>query len=127
MQAMASFDPARSSSGAVRGLFAMRRKAGALLGFDRPAAGLGTRVPTLHDRLPEDLRDAPSGPSSDRLPFTPLYLTEDEWALEIANRTVHGILHLGWVDDVGGIEGRAGRYRGQMAVLVKRNGLPGSV
>jgi len=54
------------------------------------------------------------------LPFNSLYLTEDEWAAEIANRTVHGVLHLGWVpDDIGG-------YRGQMAVLVKRNGLLGA-
>jgi hypothetical protein len=70
--------------------------------------------------LPEDLRDAPSGPDSDGFRFTPLYLTDDEWAVEIANQTVHGVLHLGWVPDV------AGGYRGQMAVLVKPNGLLGS-
>jgi hypothetical protein len=40
--------------------------------------------------------------------------------LEIANQTVHGVLHLGWVPD------DAGGYRGQMAVLVKRNGLLGA-
>ena len=42
-----------------------------------------------------------------------------EWAAEIANRTVHGITHIGWVPD--GTDG----YRGQMAVLVKPNGLLG--
>jgi hypothetical protein len=53
------------------------------------------------------------------LPFTPLYLLDDEWAAEIANRTMHGVMHLGWVPD------GAGGYRGQMAVLVKPNGLRG--
>ena len=40
---------------------------------------------------------------------------------EIANRTVHGVMHLGWVPD------GTGGYRGQMAVLVKPNGLLGTV
>jgi len=120
VQLMAAFDPSHSSSGAVRTLFAIRWKVGELLGWDDLDAGPGSRMPTLRDRLPADLRDAPSGPASDELPFTPLYLTDDEWALEIANRTVHGVLHLGWVpDDTGG-------YRGEMAVLVKRNGLLGT-
>lgn len=47
-------------------------------------------------------------------------MTEDEWAGEIANRTMHGVMHLGWVPD------EAGGYRGQMAVLVKPNGLLGN-
>ena len=116
---MASFDPSRSASGAIRALFAIRWKVGELLGWDEPDAGLEARVPTLRDRLPADLRDPPSGPESGELPFSPLYLAEDEWASEIANRTVHGVLHVGWVEDP------AGGYRGQMAVLVKPNGLLG--
>jgi hypothetical protein len=75
---MTSFDPSRSASAAVRTLFAIRWKAGALLGWDGPEGGLGSRVPTLRGRLPADLRDAPSGPAPDDLPFTPLYLTGDE-------------------------------------------------
>jgi hypothetical protein len=120
VRVMAAFDPARSSSSAVRALFAIRWKVGALLRLDRRQAGLGTRVPSLRDRLPADLRDGPSGPIADGSPFRPLYLTDDEWALEIANQTVHGVLHLGWVraDD--------GTHHGQMAVLVKRNGLLGA-
>jgi hypothetical protein len=78
-------------------------------------------VPTLRDRLPADLRKGPSGPDF-VLPFTPLYLREDELAAEVANRTMHGVLHLGWVPD----ESRAGGYRGQMAVVVKPNGRFGS-
>jgi predicted NAD/FAD-dependent oxidoreductase len=57
---------------------------------------------------------------SDALPFTSLYLLADGWAAEIANRTVHGVMHVGWVPD------DAGGYRGQMAVLVKPNGLFGT-
>jgi hypothetical protein len=78
-------------------------------------------VATLRDRFPADLRDAPPGPQVRGLPFTPLYLLPDEWAAETANRTMHGVLHLSWVPD------GAGGYRGQMAVLVKPNGLLGTV
>jgi hypothetical protein len=77
-------------------------------------------VPTLRDRLPADLRDAPSGPDFEALPFTSLYLIDDEWAAEIANRTMHGVLHIGWVAD------QAGGYRGQMAVYAKPNGRLGT-
>jgi hypothetical protein len=117
---LASGDPAQGASRLARALWAIRWKVGDLLGWDRPEAGLGSRVPTLRDRLPADLRDAPAGPDFDALPFTPLYLLDDEWAAEIANSTVHGVMHLGWVPD------RAGGYRGQMAVLVKPNGLLGT-
>jgi hypothetical protein len=120
VQLMTSFDPSESSSCAVRTLFAIRWKVGGLLGWDGPDAGLGSRVPTLRDRLPADLRETPSGPDSDELPFTSLYLIDDEWAAEIANRTVHGVLHIGWVPD------ETGGYRGQMGVYVKRNGLLGA-
>src|SRR5207244_7394440 len=65
-------------------------------------------------------RDAPSGPDSDALPFRSLYLLEDEWAAEIANQTMHGVLHLGWVPDP------TGGYHAQMAVLVKPNGMLGT-
>jgi Protein of unknown function (DUF2867) len=120
VQLAASLDPSQSSSGASRMLFAIRWEIGRLLGWDGPDAGLGSRVPTLRDRLPADLRDAPSGPVLDALPFTSLYLLKDEWAAEIANRTMHGVMHLGWVPD------QMGGYSGQMAVLVKPNGLLGT-
>lgn len=77
--------------------------------------------PTLRDRLPADLRDAPTGPRFENLSFTPVYLTDHEWAAELANQTVHAVLHLGWVPD------GAGEHRGQMAVLVKPNGLFGTI
>jgi hypothetical protein len=110
-----SLDPGKGSSRAVRALFAIRWKLGELFGWDDPDAGLGSRVPTLRDRLPENLRDTSPGPNP-ALPFTPLYQLADEFAAEIANRTVHGVVHLGWVPD------DAGGYRGQMSVYVKPNG-----
>jgi hypothetical protein len=116
-----SLNPVRSSSRTVRALFAVRLKVGELLNWDRPIAGSDSTGRTLRDRLPNDLRDGPSGPRSEALPFTPLYLTENEWAVEILSRTVDGVLHLGWVPD------GTGGYRGQMAVLVKPNGLLGTV
>jgi hypothetical protein len=115
-----SLDPSQGSSRAARVLWAIRWKIGALLGWDDPDSGLGTRVPTLRERLPTDLRDARSAPEFDALPFTSLYLTDDEWAAEIANRTMHGVMHIGRVpDDTGG-------FRAHMAVLVKPNGLLGN-
>ena len=120
VEGMTAGDPSQGSSRATRTLFALRWKLGELFGWDDPDAGLGSRVPTLRDRFPADLRDAPSGPEFDALPFSSLYLLDHEFAAEIANRTMHGVMHLGWVpDDSGG-------YRGQMAVLVKPNGLLGS-
>jgi hypothetical protein len=114
VQGIASGDPSRGFSRAARTLWTIRWKLGELLGWDGPDAGLGSRVPTLRDRLPVDLRAAASGPDLHR--FASLYRLDDEWAAEIANRTMHGVLHLGWVPD------QAGGYRGQMAVLVKPNG-----
>jgi len=117
---MAEFDPGRYSI-VVRGLFAMRFALGRLFGLDRPETGLGVRVDTLRDRLPADLAHTTTDFDIDTDPFTPLYVTNDEFAMEMANQTVHGVLHLGWVPD------GAGGYRGQMAILVKPNGLLGSM
>ncbi|MDO0930880.1 DUF2867 domain-containing protein [Streptomyces sp. DG2A-72] len=104
-----------------RVLFAVRWKLGALFGWDKATAGIGTRLPSLRDRLPEDLREGPQGPDLGSSPFTSLYQRDDEWAAEMGNKTVHGVLHIGWVPDgVGG-------HRGQMAVLVKPNGLLGTL
>jgi hypothetical protein len=120
VQLVASSDPSENSALAVRALFAIRWKLGGLFGWDGPAAGVGSRVPTLQDRLPADLREGPSGPKFDSLPFTSLYLTEDEWAAEAANSTMHGVMHFGRVPD------ETGGFRAQMAVLVKPNGLLGN-
>ena len=120
VQLMASGDLSRGSSRAARTLWAIRLKVGELLGWDSPDAGQSSERPTLRERLPADLRDTSSAQDFDALPFTSLYLLDDEWAAEIVNRTVHGVMHIGWVRD------QTGGYRGQMAVLVKPNGLLGT-
>ncbi|MEW2356392.1 DUF2867 domain-containing protein [Spirillospora sp. NPDC029432] len=99
----------------VRFLFAVRWKLGALLGWDKDRAGLGTRVRPLRDRTPPDLR-ATVEDTSDGSPFTPVYELHDEAARELANRTVHTIMHLGWVPSANG------DHELRMAVLVKPNG-----
>jgi uncharacterized protein DUF2867 len=121
VQQVAGSDPAQRAPFAVRTLFAIRSKLGELFGLDNPDGGIGSRMPTLRDRLPADLRDGPSGPAFEALPFTSLYLTDDEWAAEAANRTMHGVIHLGRVPDT------SGGVRVRLAVLVKPNGLLGEV
>jgi hypothetical protein len=112
-------DPSRGSSRVSRTLWTARSAIGELLSWDSPGAGLGSRVTALRERLPADLRSTP-GPDFAALPFTSLYLLGDEFAAEIANHTVHGVMHLGWVPD------GKGAYRGQLAVLVKPNGWLGA-
>ena len=120
VQMITRLDPSRSSSRAARVLWTTRWKIGELLAWDGPEAGLGARLPPLRDRLPDDLRETPA-PGFEALPFTSLYMTKDEFAAEIANKTVHGVIHVGRVADDG--DG----FHAQMAVLVKPNGLLGDV
>ncbi|MGS2810045.1 DUF2867 domain-containing protein [Nocardia sp. MW-W600-9] len=110
---------ASESSGVTGVLFEIRWKLGAILGWDRESAGTGRRVASLRDRLPADLRETPR-PDDAGSPFTSLYALDDEYAAEIANDTMHGVMHLGWVPDDDGPG-----YHLQMAVLVKPNGVFG--
>jgi hypothetical protein len=113
-------DPSKDSSPPVRALFAVRSELGRLFGWDDPASGVGERVSSLEVRVPAELLAEPA-PRFAVLPFRPLYMTGDEFAAEAANKTMHGVLHLGWVrEDTGG-------YLGQMSVYVKPNGLIGSL
>ena len=77
----------------------------------------GTNETSLTDRLPDDLRGTAADLDLGSTPFVPLYRTEDEYAAELSNRTVHAVMHLAWVDQ------GEGRYQGQMAVYVKPRGL----
>ncbi|RAV11639.1 DUF2867 domain-containing protein [Mycolicibacterium sp. GF69] len=113
-----TFDPSHTSL-VVRALFATRWSIGRLFGLDTPEAGLGGRVHALRDRLPADLRSSTTCFVNSHGQFEPLYIADDEFAMEIANQTVHGVLHVGWVADA------TGTHRGQMAVLVRPNGLMG--
>lgn len=104
-----------------RVLFTIRWKIGDLLGWDREEAGVGTRVNSLRERLPEDLLNGPRGPDASTVPLQTVYQTETEWVAEICNRTVHALMHIGWVSD------EANGYHAQMAVLVKPNGRVGRI
>jgi hypothetical protein len=112
---MSSFDPAACSP-VVRALFAVRWRLGDWLGLDRSDRGLDARVPSLRADLPADLRGDVEVALPADSPFRLLYVTNREAAFEIANATVHGVLHLGWKPD------GSGGHRGQLAVLVKPNG-----
>jgi hypothetical protein len=111
----------------VRALFTLRWKLGKLFGWDEPGSGVGERVPSLRERLPTDLLQAPRGPDLRAVPgreeadgppiFSSVYQTHDEWLAEFANKTVHSLMHIGWVPDDSG-----SGYHAQMAVLVKPNG-----
>jgi Protein of unknown function (DUF2867) len=111
----------------IRALFALRWKVGKLFGWDGSDSGIGERVHSLRERLPADLLEAPRGPDLRAVPgraelegapvFSSVYLTHDEWVAEIANKTVHSLMHIGWVRD-----DSHGGYHAQMAVLVKPNG-----
>jgi len=116
VQMVSSFGEARQRLSLVGLLFAVREALGRAFGWD-DAADDPAR-PTLRDRLPADLRHSPSTVTP-AMGFTPLYQVDDEWAAELINKTVHGVIHLGWVPD------QSGGYRGQMAILVKPNGLLG--
>ncbi|MEV4800341.1 DUF2867 domain-containing protein [Nonomuraea sp. NPDC049421] len=100
----------------ARFLFALRWRLGALFGWDRVSSGFGRRVTSIRDRLPDDLRAAPRGLESPSLPLRPVYGLERESARELANGTVHAVMHLGWVP------GANGDHELRMAVLVKPNG-----
>lgn len=103
----------------VRVLSAVRFKLGGLLGLDRESAGFGGSAEPVRQALPADLRDTKPNPDLDLHPFQFVYQTGDEFAVELANRTVHLVAHFGWVrSDDGG-------YHAQLAVLVKPNGLLG--
>lgn len=112
-------DLAQAPSRATRALWSLRLKLGRLLRLDDSESSRSSRAQSLRDRLPVDLAATPA-PEFDTLPATSLYLTGDEFAAEIANRTVHGVMHIGWVRE------QTGSYRGQMAVLVKPNGKLGA-
>lgn len=118
VRGITSLDPTKTTSTPARVLFAIRRKLGEVLRWDPPEAGLETTGASLRPRLPVDLRDGLETPGFEALPATTVYLTDRELAAEVVNRTVHGLLHLGWVQE-------DDRYRGQLAVLVKPNGLLG--
>ena len=130
LELMVSSNPANAQSLPTRVLWRVRDRLGSWLGLGRISAPIdsarddapgklqipGESETSLAGRLPDDLRNTAADLHFDFLPFTPLYRTDVEFAAEISNRTVHGVMHLAWVEQ------GEGRYQGQMAVYVKPRG-----
>jgi hypothetical protein len=130
LELMAASDPANAESLPTRLLWQLRDRLGNWFDLGRisapagddsggPAGKLpipGTSETSLSERLPDDLRDTATDVDFGSLPFIPLYRTDDEFAAEISNQTVHGVMHRAWVPQ------GEGRYQGQMAVYVKPRG-----
>jgi Protein of unknown function (DUF2867) len=133
LELMASSDPANADSLPTRVLWRLRDRLGGWLDLGRISAPIdgdlgdapgklpipGQNETSLAGRLPDDLRDTAADLDFGSLPFVPLYRTDVEFAAEMSNKTVHGVMHLAWVDQ------GEGRYQGQMAVYVKPRGLFG--
>jgi hypothetical protein len=130
LELMVASDPAHAGSLPTRVLWNVRDRLGSLFGLGRISAPIdsgrddaagklpipGTNETSLTGRLPEDLRDTAAELDFGSLPFAPLYRTDVEFAAELSNQTVHGVMHLAWVDR------GEGRYQGQMAVYIKPRG-----
>ena len=133
LELLVASDPATLESLPTRMLWSLRDRLGALLDLGRVSAPAddardgaadklpipGTSETSLAERLPDDLRNSAADLTFGSLPFVPLYRTDVEFAAELSNQTVHGAMHLAWVDQ------GDGRYQGQMAVYVKPRGRVG--
>lgn len=127
---MESIDFPGSASLPVRVLWGVRDLLGRMFGLGRIStsaddAGPALPVPatderSLIGRVPAELRSTATDSRLTDKPFRPLYLTDTEFAEEISNRTMHGVMHLAWVDQ------SDGRYQAQMTVYVKPRGAFGS-
>jgi hypothetical protein len=118
---VSSLDLSKGSARVTRALFWIRWRVGELFGWDNPREELSipaTSEASLIDRLPEDLRGTATDAGSS--PFKPLFCTDVEWAGELSNRTVHGVMQLAWVETTDGV------YEGRMAVYVKPRGRLGA-
>ena len=120
-----SIDPANAESTPARLLWGLREQLGRWFDLgtisgpaekDKKLPIPGTNETSLTGRLPDDLRGTADDVHMGSVPFEPLYRTDDEFAAEVSNKTVHGVLHLAWVDKGGG------RFQGQMGVYVKPRG-----
>jgi hypothetical protein len=126
IEVLTTLDPGDSSP-ISRFLFWARLRLGSLLGWDESKNQLpvpGAEETSLGERLPGLLRGSADGTVmgeaiEDLAGFLPIYRTEDEFAAELSNDTVHGVLHLSW------IERGEGRFQGRLAVYAKPRGKKG--
>jgi Protein of unknown function (DUF2867) len=125
-----SGDPANAENLPTRLLWQLRDRLGSWFDLGRVSAPAiddsanqlpipGENAASLGDRLPGHLRGTAAEIHFDSLPFTPLYRTDTEFAAEVSNQTVHGVMHLAWAEQ------DEDRYQAQMAVYVKPRGLFG--
>lgn len=107
--------------GAAASLFALRRVLGWVLRLDTgPALAIPGRAESrirLRLDAADRARDLATLPDVVGIGFEPVYVFEREALLEIANRTIHALLHLAWV------ESRPGCYDAAIGVYVKSRGL----
>jgi len=128
LDTMNTLNLAKDGPPLVRALFRLRRQLGRWFRWNDGGWGNSTiklAIPgctetTLSARLPEDLKNTVPIPQDTVAKLRPLYRTDNEWAAELSNKTVHAIKHLVWIDEGGG------RYRGQLGVYVKPRGWFGS-
>lgn len=117
---VAGADPSHDAPAAVRFLWNVRDALGRWFGLGEIAAPTDEPPPeSLRHNVPADLRGTADDVQFAALPFVPLYRTDTEFAAEVANRTMHGVMHLGWLqvgDDT---------FIPQMAVFVRPNGIFG--
>ena len=124
LEIISSLDPARMRSRSTRALFRLRFRLGHWFGWDDATRRLpvpGRTETTLRSRVPQALQGTASAVTFSEATFEPLYRTDDEWAAELSNRTVHGVVHLAWVDQGDGL------HAGRMAVYVKPRGRLGAM
>ncbi len=129
LELVGSFDPTKTQSRPARFLWGLRDRLGDWFDLGQistPAdeAGGELAIPGSHEhslggRLPADLRGTTEDFDFGALPFVPLYRTDREAAAEISNKTVHGVVHLSWVEQGKGV------FQGVMAVYVKPRGIFG--
>ena len=125
VELLAASDPNQAESLPTRLLWRLRDRLGAWFDLGRvssPSKGSagppipGTDETSLAGRLPAHLRGTAADVKFASLPFVPLYLTPVEFAAEIGNQTVHGVIHLAWA------ERGEDLYQCEMAVYVKPRG-----
>lgn len=116
----ANADPARESPAPVKFLWNARDLLGKWLGLGEIAAAADAPPrDSLLGQVPDDLSGTADDVHFAALPFIPLYRTETEFAAEVANKTMHGVMHLGWLPQSGEA------FSLQMAVYVRANGRAG--
>ena len=113
-------------SRASAALFDVRRYLGKRFGWDDPTSTNTLPIPgcsetSLKQRLPPDLVPASQRVFGERQNFRPVFVLDNEAAIEVSNTLVHAILHLGWVEQPDGM------FRGQMGIYVKHRGAFGVI